>query len=86
MSFSQDVSDKENFNNILKTKTLIKKPSKERKIQKHAYKILDASSLQDDFYLNLLDWSHNNIIAAGLDTAVYLWSGCSSKICSLYEI
>lgn len=47
---------------------------------------MDATSLQDDFYLNLLDWSSNNIIAAGLDTAVYLWSGCSSKICQLYEI
>jgi cell division cycle 20-like protein 1 (cofactor of APC complex) len=41
--------------------------------------------LQDDFYLNLLDWSSNNIIAAGLESLVVLWSGCSSKITPLYE-
>lgn len=86
MSFTKDISNKENLNNILKEKNLKKPHTKLRKIQKHSYKILDATSLQDDFYLNLLDWSSNNIIAAGLDTAVYLWSGCSSKICQLYEI
>ena len=39
---------------------------------------------QDDFYLNLLDWSSNNTIAAGLESVVVLWSGCSSKITHLY--
>lgn len=47
--------------------------------------MLEAHSLQDDFYLNLLDWSSSNTIAAGLDTVVVLWSGCSSKITHLYE-
>jgi len=28
-----------------------------RKISKKPYKVLDAPNLQDDFYLNLLDWS-----------------------------
>lgn len=28
-----------------------------RKIQKAPYKVLDAPALQDDFYLNLIDWS-----------------------------
>lgn len=55
-----------------------------RKIQKHAYKTLEAPSLQDDFYLNLLDWSNHNNIAVGLESSVYLWSGCSSKVIQLY--
>jgi cell division cycle 20-like protein 1 (cofactor of APC complex) len=30
---------------------------KNRRISKKPYKILDAPNLQDDFYLNLIDWS-----------------------------
>ena len=56
-----------------------------RKISKKPYKTLEAPNLQDDFYLNLLDWSDHNQIAIGLDTSVYLWSGCSSEITRLYE-
>jgi cell division cycle 20-like protein 1 (cofactor of APC complex) len=52
--------------------------NKPRKISKKPYKILDAPNLQDDFYLNLLDWSDNNQIAVALDSSLYVWSGCSS--------
>lgn len=52
--------------------------TKMRKVNKKPYKILDAPNLQDDFYLNLLDWSDRNQIAVALDASVYLWSGCSS--------
>ena len=31
--------------------------SKVRKVSRKPYKMLDAPNLQDDFYLNLLDWS-----------------------------
>jgi cell division cycle 20-like protein 1 (cofactor of APC complex) len=55
-----------------------------RKISKKPYKILDAPNLQDDFYLNLLDWSDKNQIAVALDSSLYLWSGCSSEITRLY--
>lgn len=58
---------------------------KMRKISKKPYKILDAPNLQDDFYLNLIDWSDKNHIAVALDTSLYLWSGCSSEITRLYE-
>lgn len=56
-----------------------------RKINKKPYKILDAPNLQDDFYLNLLDWSDNNQIAVALDTSLYVWSGCSTEVSKLYE-
>jgi hypothetical protein len=46
--------------------------------------MLEAPNLQDDFYLNLLDWSENNQIAVALDNALYIWSGCSSDVSRLY--
>ena len=58
---------------------------KSRKVSKKPYKILDAPNLQDDFYLNLLDWSDNNQIAVALDSSLYIWSGCSSEVAKLYE-
>ena len=48
-----------------------------RKIPKNPFKVLDAPSLEDDFYLNLVDWSSKNILAVGLGTAVYIWSASS---------
>ncbi len=42
--------------------------------------VLDAPALQDDFYLNLVDWSAQNVLAVGLGTCVYLWSACTSKV------
>ena len=41
---------------------------------------MDAPALQDDFYLNLVDWSSHNVLAVGLDNCVYLWNACSSKV------
>lgn len=42
--------------------------------------MLDAPQLQDDFYLNLVDWSSLNVLAVGLGACVYLWSACTSKV------
>ena len=49
------------------------------------FKVLDAPSLQDDFYLNLVDWSSSNILAVGLGRAVYIWSACTSRVTKLCE-
>lgn len=46
--------------------------------------MLDAPALQDDFYLNLVDWSSNNVLAVGLGNCVYLWNACSSKVGFLF--
>lgn len=45
-----------------------------RKVSKLPFKVLDAPQLQDDFYLNLVDWSSQNMLAVGLGTEVYIWS------------
>mmetsp|Transcript_7431 Transcript_7431/g.19320 ORF Transcript_7431/g.19320 Transcript_7431/m.19320 type:complete len:495 (-) Transcript_7431:239-1723(-) len=57
-----------------------------RKISTVPYKVLDAPALQDDFYLNLVDWSSLNVLAVGLGTCVYLWSACSSKVTKLCDL
>lgn len=59
-----------------------------RKISKTPFKVLDAPELQDDFYLNLLDWSSTNTMCVGLGTSVYLWSATTcqvSKLCDLMD-
>ncbi|KAB1217152.1 Protein FIZZY-RELATED 2 [Morella rubra] len=62
-----------------------------RKIPRSPYKasswfVLDAPALQDDFYLNLVDWSANNVLAVGLGNCVYLWNACSSKVTKLCDL
>lgn len=37
-------------------------------------RILDAPDILDDYYLNLVDWNSNNILAAALGSSVYLWN------------
>ncbi|EGR34735.1 hypothetical protein IMG5_003070 [Ichthyophthirius multifiliis] len=56
-----------------------------RKIPKTPFKVLDAPALQDDFYLNLIDWSNQNVLAVGLTQCVYLWSASSSKVNKLCD-
>lgn len=46
--------------------------------------VLDAPALQDDFYLNLVDWSSQNVLAVGLGSCCYLWSAVTSKVCHLH--
>lgn len=60
--------------------------SKPRRINKMPYKVLDAPQLQDDFYLNLVDWSATNVLAVGLNKAVYVWSACTSQVKKLCEV
>ncbi|VAH13698.1 unnamed protein product [Triticum turgidum subsp. durum] len=57
-----------------------------RKVPKTSHKVLDAPSLQDDFYLNLVDWSSQNMLAVGLGTCVYLWSASSCKVTKLCDL
>lgn len=45
------------------------------------FKVLEAPSIQDDFYLNLVDWSCNNMLAVGLQNSVYLWSAAAGSVC-----
>ncbi|CAL5363659.1 unnamed protein product [Camellia sinensis] len=61
-------------------------PKPPRKVPKTPHKVLDAPSLQDDFYLNLVDWSSQNVLAVGLGTCVYLWTATTSKVTKLCDL
>lgn len=66
---------------------LMSAPQKRRRrIAKVPFKVLDAPALQDDFYLNLVDWSSQNVLAVGLGSCVYLWSACTSKVTKLCDL
>ena len=58
-----------------------------RKIQKIPIRVLDAPNLIDDFYLNLLDWGKENIIAVALSDEIYLWNEnkCQTSFLMAYE-
>lgn len=57
-----------------------------RKVSKVPCKVLDAPALQDDFYLNLIDWSGTNQLAVGLGHCIYLWNADTSKVTKLCEL
>eukprot|EP01027_Heterolobosea_sp_BB2_P009648 GEZU01014212.1.p1 GENE.GEZU01014212.1~~GEZU01014212.1.p1 ORF type:complete len:235 (+),score=3.07 GEZU01014212.1:540-1244(+) len=60
--------------------------ARRRRIQLTPYKVLDAPLLQDDFYLNLVDWGESNILAVGLADSVYLWQAATSKVVKLCSL
>ena len=53
---------------------------KYKSIPKTAYKVLDAPNLRDDFYLHLIDWSKQDIVAVGLDNKLYTWNAKHSQV------
>ncbi|GAA53809.1 cell division cycle 20-like protein 1 cofactor of APC complex [Clonorchis sinensis] len=70
-----------------KSQSLLKYPQKQtRRISRVPYKVLDAPELQDDFYLNLVDWSSQNVLAVGLGTCVYLWNAFNSQVTRLCDV
>ena len=66
------------YNNDLDNVKDIKKSR--RHISTSAERVLDAPELMDDFYLNLLDWSCNNIISIGLGSSCYFWNSENGDI------
>lgn len=68
---------------------ILETPRKQpRYVNKVPYKVLDAPDLQDDFYLNLVDWGSSNVLGVGLGNSVYMWnsqSGNVTKLCTLKD-
>lgn len=70
-----------------KSQKLLRSPRRAtRKISRIPFKVLDAPELQDDFYLNLVDWSSQNVLSVGLGSCVYLWSACTSQVTRLCDL
>ncbi|KAM9902753.1 hypothetical protein OXX69_008185, partial [Metschnikowia pulcherrima] len=59
---------------------LLSPQKKPRQISKVPYRVLDAPDLSDDFYLNLVDWGSQDVLAVGLGDAVYLWDGSTQSV------
>lgn len=77
---------KENVFSDLSSSEFFTPLSNYRKISKSPYKVLDAPSLMDDFYLNLLDWSVTNQLIVGLGSCVYIWNAFTSKVTKLCDL
>jgi cell division cycle 20-like protein 1 (cofactor of APC complex) len=57
-----------------------------RHIPELPYKVLDAPDLQDDFYLNLIDWSSSNILSVALGPCVYLHNAQTNSVQLLCDL
>lgn len=69
-------------------KFLLSPQKKPRSILKVPYRVLDAPELSDDFYLNLVDWGLQDMLAVGLGESVYLWDGLTQsveRLCTLED-
>lgn len=64
---------------------LLSQIREDRRIARIPFKVLDAPALQDDFYLNVIDWSAQGVLAVGLGTCVYLWSA-QGKVVKLSDV
>lgn len=81
----------EGYQNPLKvlysqTKTPASIRASTRYIPQAADRILDAPEIIDDYYLNLVDWSNDNVLAVALGPTLYLWNAESGTIEQLFEL
>ncbi|XP_021634183.1 cell division cycle 20.2, cofactor of APC complex [Manihot esculenta] len=49
-------------------------------------KILDAPNIKNDYYVNIIDWGKNNVLAVALGGALYLWNSENKSILKLLEV
>ena len=69
------------FSSVIKSADVIN-----RKIPSQPCRILDAPDLVDDYYLNLISWSADNVLAVALAHCVYLWNATTGEIHHLTTI
>lgn len=82
---SKGLKRNQSFNQIqnFKTRQLISTSaaqSRMKKIPTCPEKVLDAPGLLDDFYLNLISWSSENVLAIALDKSVYIWNATTGSV------
>lgn len=70
---------------VYSVKTPLSTKSGSRYIPTNPERILDAPDIVNDYYLNLLDWSKNNIVTVALGQSVYLWNAGTGNIEILFE-
>jgi cell division cycle protein 20 (cofactor of APC complex) len=73
----------DNRNGILdlrNTEVDYKAKQKPRALPTCPCRVLDAPELLDDYYLNLLSWSNQNVIAIALKNSLYLWNASDGEV------
>lgn len=80
------LSLKRPFNTATSPKLSSPKKKTKRILPTGPSKILDAPGLRDDYYLNLLSWGSNDVIAIALHNAVYLWHAADGHIDQLLQL
>lgn len=70
---------------VYSVKTPMSTKSGTRYIPTNPERILDAPDIINDYYLNLLDWSSDNIVTVALGNSVYLWNAGTGNIEVLFE-
>lgn len=89
LRFKRTKSNKENQHRAVKNNTLrlndfrslgYSTKSVEKVTKIYAEKVLDAPNMVDDFYLNLLDWSDQNVLAIALNQNAYLMDVSNKNI------
>ncbi|XP_055599474.1 cell division cycle protein 20 homolog [Uranotaenia lowii] len=70
---------------VYSVKTPMSTKSGSRFIPNAPERILDAPDIINDYYLNLMDWSGDNVVAVALGSSVYLWNAATGNIEILYE-
>lgn len=70
---------------VYSIKTPISTKAGTRFIPPTSDRILDAPDFKNDYYLNLMDWSSDNIVTVALGRAVYLWNAATGSIEQLVE-
>eukprot|EP00344_Euplotes_crassus_P008436 CAMPEP_0197011300 /NCGR_PEP_ID=MMETSP1380-20130617/57937_1 /TAXON_ID=5936 /ORGANISM="Euplotes crassus, Strain CT5" /LENGTH=239 /DNA_ID=CAMNT_0042433905 /DNA_START=6 /DNA_END=725 /DNA_ORIENTATION=+ len=87
--WKSDGADSSTYGDIKRKEMYSTKPifgRTKEKISKAPFKVLDAPALKDDFYLNLIDWSSQNILAVALSSCIYMWNASTSKVTKLYDL
>ncbi len=59
--------------------------NRSRKIATQPERVLDAPGMVDDFYLNLLSWSVQNIVAVALAENTYIWRADTGAVVQVGE-
>ena len=49
-------------------------------------RILDAPNIKNDYYLNVMDWGKNNILAIALGSELYLWNSENGGVQKLLQV
>ena len=57
-----------------------------RGLKTYPLQVLETPRLVDDYYLNLISWSENNILAVALGDCVWLYDYCTKNVSKLLEL